>query len=357
VKNNRPFHEREFLFLSYLESSYSRSSVYLNSTVIQDRNPEFKQIDTGLRSSFKEIFGERKRLKNFKNVVVMSPSHSLVFLFVILTGKRPILDAGWSLTESTLIRSRGFRALSQVPKSYLIDLFAFHFSKKIFLESDEQINFIAKRFMVSKKKLFRLFTGVNEKLFESTWTKMKYDAKNSASMKNTFTVLFRGKNNEEAGLDCILSAAEILKNESINFLVVTDNFEKSENLPKNVQILTDRLSEAEMVGIYSRSDLCLGQMSDNARIERTIPHKAYEALYFSKCYLTLLSKPILELLPNVRQCAAVKIPAANELASEILRLSKSTAEVNVIGREGHHRFQKVASQEVLGSRFLEKCLE
>ena len=133
MKNNHHFDGNEFLFLSYLESNYSRSSVYLNSKVIQNRNPEFQQVNSGFWSSYFHILRERKNIKQFSNVVVMSPSHSLVLLIVILTGRRPILDAGWSLTESTLIRSSGFRSLIKISKSYLIDLFAFHFSRKVFL--------------------------------------------------------------------------------------------------------------------------------------------------------------------------------------------------------------------------------
>ena len=357
MNNNHHFHGNEFLFLSYLESNYSRSSVYLNSKVIQKRNPEFQLVKSGFWSSYFHILRERKSIKQFSNIVVMSPSHSLVLLIAILTGRRPILDAGWSLTESTLIRSSGFKSLVKVPKAYLIDLFAFHFSRKVFLESNEQVDFVARKFGVSKKKLSRLFTGVNEKVFESLWSNLTSRDSHRAITTGKFTVLFRGKNNQEAGLDCILGAAEILKHEEVQFVIATDFISKDIYVPVNVQILTNRLSEMEMVELYSISDLCLGQISSNSRLERTIPHKAFEALFFSKCYLTLLSKPILEVLPGASERAPLKNPEPTELANEIRRLSRITTEVKEMGRLGNLRYGKVASQEVLGLRFLEKCLE
>ena len=356
MKNNHHFDGNEFLFLSYLESNYSRSSVYLNSKVIQNRNPEFQQVNSGFWSSYFHILRERKNIKQFSNVVVMSPSHSLVLLIVILTGRRPILDAGWSLTESTLIRSSGLRSLIKISKSYLIDLFAFHFSRKVFLESNEQVDFVARKFGVSRKKLSRLFTGVNEKIFESIWSNLSSGDPHRATTDGKFTILFRGKNNQEAGLDCILGAAEILKYEEVQFLIATDFMSKDIYIPPNVQIFTNRLSEVEMVKFYSISNLCLGQISSNPRIERTIPHKAFEALYFSKCYLTLPSKPILEVLPSANERASLKTPEPNDLAKEIQRLSRITVEVKEIGRLGNLRYKEVASQEVLGLQFLEKCL-
>jgi hypothetical protein len=355
VKNSHHFHGREFLFLSYLESNYSRSSVYLNSKVIQNRNPEFQQVNSGFWSSYLHILRERKNISQFSNIVVMSPSHSLVLLIVILTGRRPILDAGWSLTESTLIRSSGFRSFVKVPKSYLIDLFAFHLSRKVFLESNEQVDFVARTFGVSKKKLSRIFTGVNEKVFGSFSSNLKSRDSLRAVDNRKFTVLFRGKNNQEAGLDCILGAAEILKYDEVQFVIATDFISKETCIPVNVQIITNRLSEMEMVELYSISDLCLGQISSNPRLKRTIPHKAFEALFFSKCYLTLPSKPILEVLPSASDRASLKNPKPTELASEIRRLSGVSTEVKEIGRLGNLRYGKVASQEVLGLRFLEQC--
>jgi hypothetical protein len=324
--------------------------------VIQNRNPEFQQVNSGFWSSYFHILRERKNIKQFSNVVVMSPSHSLVLLIVILTGRRPILDAGWSLTESTLIRSSGLRSLIKISKSYLIDLFAFHFSRKVFLESNEQVDFVARKFGVSRKKLSRLFTGVNEKIFESIWSNLSSGDPHRATTDGKFTILFRGKNNQEAGLDCILGAAEILKYEEVQFLIATDFMSKDIYIPPNVQIFTNRLSEVEMVKFYSISNLCLGQISSNPRIERTIPHKAFEALYFSKCYLTLPSKPILELLPSASERASLKNPEPTDLAKEIQRLSRITVEVKEIGRLGNLRYKEVASQEVLGLQFLEKCL-
>ena len=78
--------------------------------------------------------------------------------------------------------------------------------------------------------------------------------------------------------------------------------------------------------------------------------------YFSKCYLSLPSKPVLELLPIASERASLKNPEPADLAKEIQRLSRITVEVKEIGRLGNLRYKEVASQEVLGLQFLEKCL-
>lgn len=81
----------------------------------------------------------------------MSPSHSLVIYSTLIFWRRIIFDAGWSLTESTLMRTIGVKGFPRILKTYSLDFLAFHLAKDVILESQEQIDFISKYFLVPRK--------------------------------------------------------------------------------------------------------------------------------------------------------------------------------------------------------------
>ena len=49
------------------------------------------------------------RSKPLGQVIIMSPSHALVPFVKLFTNHKVILDAGWSLTESAMLRNNGQR--------------------------------------------------------------------------------------------------------------------------------------------------------------------------------------------------------------------------------------------------------
>ena len=204
--------------------------------------------------------------------------------------------------------------------------------------------------------MHKVFTEFNEKLFESTTNVTNITKSGEVESKKNFIVLFRGKYNEEAGLDCILTAAEILKDEPIEFIIHTDSRLNVDYSLPNLHVFVEKLSERQMTELYAKADICLGQISANSRLKRTIPHKAFEALYFSKCYLTLATKPILELLPEENQRATVSNSSPELLVAAIRDLASDQSLVDKIGQEGKLRYEKVSSQEILGDQFLQICI-
>ena len=53
-----------------------------------------------------------------------------------------------------------------------------------------------------------------------------------------------------------------------------------------------------MLQLYNKCFLSIGQISNSARLERTIPHKSFESALIGVPYLTLRRKGILEFLIN-----------------------------------------------------------
>lgn len=279
------------IYVSTLEPEYSRSGVFFaadpgEKIFIKFSSRKLKQIQ--------EIFKLRKLYKpNDTCIVLMSPNHLLAPLFRALTNFQIILDAGWPLSDSTRYVKNYRRRHRQLLNS-IIDKTSFTVANKVILESKAQVFFVEEEYQVPKSKLFELFTGFNEVEFEAALNNPRIPSEyNHEIFLNQPFVFFRGKYNSESGLDLIIEAARLTQDEVL-FVVVTNT--TIPNRPENVIVINRFVSKEELVWLYANSRLVLGQMSDSERLDKTLPHKLFEASFFSKCYVSPSSPALLELL-------------------------------------------------------------
>ncbi|ASY20713.1 hypothetical protein A1sIIA65_00240 [Candidatus Planktophila dulcis] len=277
--------------MSTLDPNYSRSGAIFASdpgakVFIKFPSERLKQVRKILEL-------KRKHNPNDACIVLMSPNHILVPFFRVLSRFQVILDAGWPLSDSTQnITKRGLKPKQILNR--LIDKVSFTLANQVVLESKNQIASVEERFEISGAKLFWIFTGFNELEF----SKAKENPEIPAECRYEYDkgkqfVFFRGKSNSESGLDLVLSAARLLKND-VNFVLAT-NTTIVPGSP-NVIVINRFVSIEELVWLYTHSTLVLGQISNMERLNRTLPHKLFEAAYFSKCYVSPPSPALFELL-------------------------------------------------------------
>jgi len=341
--------QNKIIFLSYLQANYSRSGVYFFG--LKAESASFKQI----RSGFFECINDLTNIRRTTNLsvtsfVVMSPSHKLTIIARIVLRKKIILDAGWALSEATWNRSAGNAQTKKNLKNYLIDFFSFHFAHKVILESPEELNYVAKVFLLSKRKLQSVYTGFNENQYKDIIFIKKY-----RENKN-LQVLFRGKMNDEAGIENILAAAAIVENEPIDFLIATNQSLDKYSISKNTKVSIHYLTDSELSSIYLNSDVCLGQFSNSRRLNRTIPHKTFESLYFSKCYLTPATKPLLTLCDSQEQMLFTTTNNPTEIAEKLVFLEANRGKVLEYGFNGNLLYKKVLNQNHLSAKVKSICL-
>ena len=342
---------RHIVCISLYSSDYSRSSVYLNSNSARRANIEFIKI----RSSFLHIIGDlislaKNSLEKNTVVVVLSPSHVLVIVLRVIWRGSIILDAGWPLVDAAKTRERGvFRIL----KAIIIDFLSFHMASKVILESVTQMNRIRKLMVLKKDKLSVIFTGVNESAFGRVSIKMP---ELSLLDEKKPTVLFRGSFNPESGLDTILRMSRLPGAERFNLLILTNNPQASTSESPNLVIVTRRLKVEEISHAYKVATLCLGQLSENSRLEFTIPHKAFEAGFFGKPYLTGDYSAVRELYNSHNQVVYIRAFDENSLLLGITQVLSNPQLLMRLGTEINKRYKSVANQDKLGSQFLSEVL-
>lgn len=238
-------------------------------------------------------------------------------------------------------------------KWWLVDFISFHFSTKVLLESNAQIDFVHRFFFVPRKKLVRSWMGVDEKEFY-------YDPE---ILKNSkFTVLFRGRFLPESGILTVIEAAKKLEEDDIQFRIIGDGFMYKEVnslieklAPKNIERIRKTLPFNELREQMLSCHISLGQLANHARLSRTLPCKLFESLALGLPYLTGRNAGVLELLKENETCFAVEPGNPTELAKKILFLKNNPDILKKVSEQGYQLFQKKLTSQNLAKEIIKGC--
>jgi len=339
----------DVLFLSFLGKNYSRSSTILNVDSLA-LNKQYLELPIGIFRWIRAIYRNRHYFRQFDCLVVMSPCHILSAPLKIVSRKPLILDAGWSLTDGHISRKPKLTQILKLPVIYLIDLVSLHFSDIVLLESKAQTKRINRLFALNKSKLRVQFTGLNESNFTSNELPSRLILgirKRIQDIGFPVVVLFRGKINRESGFENLLSAARILK-DSVAFVFVVGKNDEVLECPKNAIVVSD-ITDKELMDIYKLSDISIGQISNHRRLRYTIPHKAFEAGFFSMPFITADSAGVREYLGQ-DSALFLSDPSPESLAESIKNLSDKSS-LRALSKKINVNHKKIASQQLLVTNF------
>ncbi len=220
---------------------------------------------------------------NYDVMIVGYPGHIVTPFAKLISKKKVIVDALGSLYDAEI--NSHYPRLFRKIKSHLADWLMIKFADKILLESEAQKKFFEEKFGESNKYEV-VYTGADEKFSQKS---VRLEGENEK-----FTILFRGKLTPESGIMHILRATEILKeNKGICFRIIGSGYflEKVKNFIfekklANVELVSRFFPISELIEEIRNADLMLGQFENNPRLNRTIPHKAFEAFAMGIPYLT-----------------------------------------------------------------------
>lgn len=337
-----------FNFVSFNSQDYSRSSVLLNGRY-ENCLPKFTQMPNRFLHALSYVIRNRKIFNEDSSVtVVMSPSNKLTAILKLATKSPVILDAGWPQIDGMFSRGLKFRQLGRFIYVFLLDLLSFHTADAILLESEAQVKRVGRIFKISKNKLQRSFTGCNEALLMEGLPSMQFNNSLEKEIEKRrrnakIIVLFRGKINRESGFQNILGAAQNLSDQAIFILAIGSKVPKV-TVPKNC-IVVNEITWAEMRTLYQYADVCLGQISNLERLNYTIPHKAFEAGYFGKPYVTTITPPLLELY-SVEALSQVTEATSASLAEALKQLFDERKRID-LSKKITRDYESNSSQEKL----------
>ena len=340
--------------LSFYDQTYSRGSVYLNSSYVKSHNLIFRKIDSGLRTSLRMSYLVSKSEKHTNTIfVVLSPSHILVPLLRLFWRGKIVLDAGWPMTDAAI--SRGFNSTKpwKLMKSVAIDFMSFRLATRVIVESAEQSKRLARLFRIRDSKIAVLFTGFDE----SSFSLPGVDFPEVANLDSTKPIVaFRGSSNPESGLDIIAEMSNLRGAEAFNLVICTNTGNSNYNFSPSTHLISRRLSTQEITHIYHASLILIGQISSSKRLNFTIPHKAYEAGYFEKAYISTDRPAIREVYFSDGAVSFNQKFDANTLLHSILDLINNPEKRFLLERSISSAYRERANQELLGERFIKLIL-
>lgn len=290
----------------------------------------------------------------FDAVIVGFTCPHFVPLARLLTARKIIFNGVSSQYEANVIsRAEESSGIISSIKWWLIDFISFHLSTKVLLESSAQIDFVHRRFLVPKRKLVLSWTGVDEKEFF-------FDQ--SVAKRDRFTVLFRGRFLAESGIDTVIEAAKLLEEKGVDFLIIGHGYlyKKVGALmdslkPRNIEMITERISIAELRTKMLSCHISLGQLADHPRLLRTLPCKLFESLALGLPYLTGRNKAALELLEENKTCIAVRPGDAGDLAEKILYLKENPEVMKKVAEGGYRLHKEKLASSRLAEGFIHNC--
>jgi glycosyltransferase involved in cell wall biosynthesis len=328
-----------------MDERYSRTWTYFSYLKSDGVDCEYIRIN---RSKIWQDLKSIKTANSDKEIklVVGSASQLLVFPTFLLFKSRPYLDAGWSLFESTRVsRGRSGLLYERMFKAYLIDFVATQFSKLIFLESHLQAKWYRRKFLASPKKCRVIYTGIDETDFDPQVIRQEFE--------EVFTVVFRGKDNPEAGLNLLAKATQILSHEEIQFVVLSKLTENAMEFSGNTTIISSYFdSKQDIARHIANSDLSLGQLSNHPRLSRTIPHKAFESAFLGVPYLSARNSGILEIFQENNEIFCFDPDSAEDLAAKIRLLKSERKLLWESAKRIKETYLNTLSQKVLAEEFL-----
>ncbi len=283
----------------------------------------------------KGFFGKHRDLiKKYKAspkadaVLVHFPGYYLMPLAWILTRsprKELIFDAFISISDTLVSDRKKVSWLNPLAWFYyLADVISCHLADTVLIDTEAHKKFFASRFFLSSKNIRVAYVGTRTDLFYP-------GPKESKLPSDTYNVLFIGSYIPLQGIEHILHAAHILKDQpDIHFTLIGggQTFAEMDALTKKLELsnvtLLNFMPITELPSYLRSADVALGIFGTSDKASRVIPHKVYDAVGCGIPVITAHNRAIEEKFTNGKEVHLCKTGDAKSLAQAIKSLKGSS---------------------------------
>ncbi len=272
--------------------------------------------------------------KKYDAMIVGFPGYHAIILAKLLTRKKIILDAFFSMYDSEVWDRQNIKPRSLKASYYwTLDWLACKLADKVLLDANTHIDYFVKTFKIKKEKFIRVFVGSDDEIMRPAQIKKE-------TKQDYFLVHFHGIATPLQGTKYILQAADLLENKNIRFNIIgMKRRDPSLNARhKNVNFIS-YVPYEELKNYINKADVCLGIFGDTNKTQRVIPNKVYEALACKKPVITSDSNAVRELLKHQENCYLCKSADPQDLAKAILTLKNDAELRNKIADNGYNLFK------------------
>lgn len=300
-----------------------------------------------------DLFKKHRDLKNEYDVMIVGYSDSRLIVppAKLISRKKVIWDAFYSLYDSWVFDRKIVGAGSLKAKLYwFLDWLNCKLANKILLDTNEHRKYFSRTFYIPTSKFLKVLVGTDDKTF--------FPREKDRSNQN-FVVHFHGKFIPLQGVEHIIRAANILRNEDITFNIIGtgQEYNKIKNLAEELKLMNirwiDKVDYHELSEYIKNADICLGIFGDTPKAQRVIPNKVYEAIAMRKPVISADTPAIRELFSDRENILLCKAADDSDLASKILELKNSPVFRNLIAENGYELYNSKATSNIIGKSILE----
>lgn len=277
----------------------------------------------------------------------------------LLSGRRKvplILDQFISLHESYvhdkgMIREDSLLALC----CRIIDHMSSRFASLVLLDTEEHISLFRQRLDLTVTKFRRIFVGTDEDVF--------YPRK-SEGKPSPFTVLFYGSMIPLQGVEFIIRAGALLRDEQIEFKIIgpqaSTGFGQARTLADQLKADNIRFQDGVPYGtladLIAETDICLGIFGTTEKAKSVIPNKAFEAIAMAKPLITGDSPAAREVFTSGQNVLLCQMGSPEALVDAIRTLMNDGALRQNIAKAGYKLFTEKFTTERIGAE-VSRCIE
>jgi len=290
------------------------------------------------------------------NLIIVGFYGQLLLPLIKLFTFKPILFDMYIATYDTMVHDRAAARKGSL-KSWiykLSDRLSCALSEKIILETDDHIRDFATKFGVDVKKFRRIFLAVDDTVI--------YPRKFHSS-SDKFVVHFHGEYAPFHGVKYILKAADLLRDEDIQFQIIGKGitYEKDRQFARELNVphvhFYNPVPYEQLAFFMARADVCLGIFGENERMLRVTTNKVIESIAMAKPLISGRNEPVQELLTHKESVYLVPRANPNALADAILELKNDADLRGRIAASGYNVFQQHCTLEKLGEGFAQVIKE
>lgn len=207
-------------------------------------------------------------------------------------------------------------------------------------------------------KITVIKNGVDLNLFKPA--ERSEDLKAKFGLEGRFLAAYVGTHGMAHGLDTILDAADILRDEQgIGFLLVGDGAVRARLVERAAQmrlpnlLIAGQLPKSEMPAVWSATDVSLILLKKSETFTKVLPSKMFEAMAMGCPIVLGVEGEAKALLEQSGAGVAIAPESAAELADLVLKLSKDPGLCASLGHNGQDFVRTNFDRSALAKRYIE----
>lgn len=348
------------LFFGIYNPNYSRTRILMKGLRAHGAEIDECRVDPreyGRFAKFWHLYTRAKRMraeKRYDHILVAYPGHSVVWLAVLLFGKRRVVfDAFISLYNANIYDRRKHHPLHPLSwRDWFLDRWSARLAGHVILHTLTQARFYRERLGIDRE-FINVYIGADDEVVRPM-PKQKTPPliESGRCSEDAWKVHFHGNFMPVQGIEHIIGAAEILRDEPIHTIIVGggDSLEKYRKYVKDNGLeqcisLTGRVEFGEVPYFIASADICLGIFGDTPKAGIVVPNKIFECAAMAKPIITADTEAVKELFADGENISLVPAANAAALAEGIRRLIKDAHLRNRIARNVYKVFREKCMPE------------